>query len=79
MTAQLAFLQARDADLHDLIADIRAEEEGHLELAVANKGAANRWTRFLEATIRASVHAVVWLSTWCDSSRMRRDLVGAAS
>ena len=79
MTAQLAFLKSRDPDLHDLIADIRAEEEGHLVLAVTNKGAANRWTKSLEPMIRALVHTVVWLSTWGDSSRMRRDLAGAVT
>jgi ubiquinone biosynthesis monooxygenase Coq7 len=79
LTAQLHFLKLRDAELHDLILSIRDEEEGHLRLAVAQKGRGNALTRAVEAVVSASVHVVVWLSTWGDSSRMRRDLVGGAA
>ncbi len=78
LTAQLRYLAARDPGLHDLVNSIRAEEEGHLSLARDQKGGGGALTRGVEFVVRASVHAVVWLSTWGDSSRMRRDLAGAA-
>jgi 3-demethoxyubiquinol 3-hydroxylase len=78
LSAQLHYLHARDAALFTLIQDIQTEEEGHLSLAIAEKGVPNPLTRAAEAVVRASVHLVVWLSTWGGSARMRRDLLGAA-
>lgn len=74
LTAQLAFLHGRDQGLFDLITSIRAEEEGHLALAIQEKGSTSGALRALEGLVRLSVHAVVWLSTWGESSRMSRDL-----
>jgi ubiquinone biosynthesis monooxygenase Coq7 len=78
MTDQLAFLRQRDPALHDLIEGIRAEEEGHLDLARHEKTHSSLVTRSLELVVRNSVEVVIWLSTWGESSRMRRDLRGAA-
>ncbi|MBL9073550.1 demethoxyubiquinone hydroxylase family protein [Tabrizicola sp.] len=78
MTDQLAFLHSRDAGLHRLIESIRAEEEGHLSLARQEKTRTTWLTRAFETVIRGSVEVVIWLSTWGDSTRMRRDLSGAA-
>jgi 3-demethoxyubiquinol 3-hydroxylase len=78
LSAQLHYLQSRDAELFALIANIQVEEEGHLSLAIVEKGTPSPLTRFVEAVVRASVHAVVWLSTWGGSARMRRDLARAA-
>ena len=78
MSDQLAFLRGRDPGLHRLIESIRAEEEGHLTLARQEKTRDTWFTRSFEAVIRGSVHLVIWLSTWGDSSRMRRDLRRAA-
>ncbi|MGQ0567737.1 MAG: demethoxyubiquinone hydroxylase family protein [Gemmobacter sp.] len=78
LTDQLHYLQSRDPALHGLIDAIRAEEEGHLSLAIAEKQGASALTRAVEAVIRASVNAAIWMSTWGDSSAMRRDLAGAA-
>jgi 3-demethoxyubiquinol 3-hydroxylase len=78
LSAQLHYVQARDETLFTLIKDIQTEEEGHLSLAIAEKGTASPLTRVAETVVRASVHLVVWLSTWGGSSRMRRDLAGAA-
>ena len=78
MTDQLSFLRSRDTGLHDLIESIRAEEGGHLSLARQEKTRTSRFIRAFEAAIRGSVEVVIWLSTWGDSSRMRRDLRGAA-
>jgi 3-demethoxyubiquinol 3-hydroxylase len=74
LTDQLDFLTTRDRGLFALIESIRAEEEGHLKLAIDQKGGSSRLTRVVETVVRASVHAVIWLSTWGESSRMRRDL-----
>jgi ubiquinone biosynthesis monooxygenase Coq7 len=78
LSDQLAFLRHRDPALHDLIEGIRAEEEGHLDLARQHRTRSTLLSRSLETVIRASVEVVIWLSTWGDSSRMRRDLRGAA-
>ncbi|MGL4238742.1 demethoxyubiquinone hydroxylase family protein [Tabrizicola sp.] len=78
MSDQLAFLQTRDAELHQLIQSIRAEEEGHLNLARQEKLRDTRLTIAFEAVVRKSVDLVIWLSTWGESTRMRHDLKGAA-
>lgn len=74
LDAQLAFLEVRDAELHEQIAAIQEEEAGHLSLARQEKGGDTLFTRVLDGLIRPSVHLVVWLSTQGDSTRMRRDL-----
>ena len=79
LTAQLAFLKTRDAGLFDLITSIRAEEEGHLNLAIREKGPVGVALHGLEGVVRASVHAVVWLSNWGASGRMSRDLARSAA
>jgi 3-demethoxyubiquinol 3-hydroxylase len=77
MADQLAHLESRDAGLHALIDSIRAEEEGHLTLARQEKTRDTKLTRAFESVVRGSVELVIWLSTWGESSRMRRDLQGA--
>jgi 3-demethoxyubiquinol 3-hydroxylase len=74
LTDQLDFLKTRDRGLFALISSIRAEEEGHLTLAIDQKGGSNALTRSVETVVRRSVNAVIWLSTWGESTRMRRDL-----
>lgn len=74
LSAQLNFLKPLDPELHDTIQAIQAEEEGHLALAVTEKGADSRLTRAARPVIKASVEAVIWLSTWGDSAAMDRDL-----
>ncbi|NPD15440.1 demethoxyubiquinone hydroxylase family protein [Xinfangfangia sp. D13-10-4-6] len=78
LTDQLDFLKDRDRALHDLIDSIRAEEEGHLDLARAEKTRDTWASRGFQALVRHSVNLVIWLSTWGESSRMRRDLGAAA-
>jgi 3-demethoxyubiquinol 3-hydroxylase len=74
LTDQLDFLKSRDPGLFALIASIRIEEEGHLKLALDQKGGSNALTRIVEAVVRVSVNGVIWLSTWGESTHMRRDL-----
>jgi ubiquinone biosynthesis monooxygenase Coq7 len=77
LSAQLRYLEGRDPEFHDMIASIQAEEEGHLALALSEKGATNAAVDLLGAVIGRSVHLVVWLSTWGDSARMSRELAKA--
>ena len=70
---QIAFLDQRDPPLRDVIESIREEEEGHLELARDNIGATTPLTRVVETAISAFVNGAIWLSTWGDSTKMRRD------
>lgn len=78
LTEQLAFLRDRDPGLYALIESIRAEEEGHLDLARAQKTRDTLATRAFQAMVRGSVELVIWLSTWGESARMRRDLRAVA-
>ncbi|TRW97565.1 demethoxyubiquinone hydroxylase family protein [Paracoccus sp. M683] len=79
LSAQLRYLAKRDEPLHDLIASIQAEEEGHLSLARQHVGKHSTFSRMLAAPITAAVEAVIWLSTWDGSARMNRDLSGAGA
>ena len=75
---QIAYLEGRDEPLRRSILAIRDEEEGHLQLAQTHIGARNRLTAAVERVIERCVEGAIWLSTWGDSSRMRRDLAGLA-
>jgi ubiquinone biosynthesis monooxygenase Coq7 len=71
---QLHFLERRDPALTEIILSIREEEEAHLHHAeerIASPGAA---ARLLRQAISFATDAVIWLSTWGDSTRMARDL-----
>lgn len=74
---QLFFLHARDLELHALIAGIQREELHHLHYATTRITSRPRWARLLRAAIATATEAVIWLSTWGDSTRMARDLAEA--
>ena len=74
---QLAFLRERDAELYSLINAIKDEELGHLNHAVDRITAPSAWARLLDRVISGATDAVIWLSTWGDSSRMARELAAA--
>jgi 3-demethoxyubiquinol 3-hydroxylase len=76
---QLHFLAGRDTDLHAIILSIRAEELSHLRHAQAQLTRLGVQQRALQATIAAVTDALIWLSTWGDSTRMARDLRRTAS
>lgn len=76
---QLYFLKDRDSDLYDLIKSIQIEELAHLHHAKERIGKASARSQLLNALITASTDAVIWLSTWGDSTRMARELAAAMS
>ena len=77
---QLHFLDSRDNDLSALISSIRVEEIAHLTYAESRLegetpgGAA----RALSLVISTITDALIWLSTWGDSSRMAREMQAAS-
>ena len=75
---QLVFLADRDRDLHGIIADIRVEELSHLHYAETHITSKAVPYRMLRALISRMTDALIWLSTWGDSTRLRADLRDAA-
>jgi ubiquinone biosynthesis monooxygenase Coq7 len=73
---QLHFLQSRDVDLHAIISSIREEELAHLHHAEAQLSGRQKRSlqTVLQSTITAATEALIWLSTWGDSTRMTRAL-----
>jgi ubiquinone biosynthesis monooxygenase Coq7 len=71
---QLHFLVGKDPDLHGLIAAIQEQELMHLNHADERISANTAWIRALSATIAGTTEALIWLSTWGDSRRLRRSL-----
>jgi ubiquinone biosynthesis monooxygenase Coq7 len=73
---QMHFLARRDAGLHEVIASIREEELAHLTHAEQQLAAAprSRSGRVLHQAIGVITEALIWLSTWGDSTRMARAL-----
>jgi 3-demethoxyubiquinol 3-hydroxylase len=67
---QLHFLLDKDPGLHRLISAIQEEELSHLTYAEQRiRPVAGR--RALSALIAGATDAVIWLSTWGDSTRLR--------
>lgn len=71
---QLAFLSDRDAELHGIIVGIREEELSHLHHAESQITAFGPGGRLLRRLISDLTDALIWLSTWGDSTRMSGDL-----
>jgi ubiquinone biosynthesis monooxygenase Coq7 len=71
---QLHFLQTRDPELFDVIRSIRAEELAHLHHAEERIVTTGPARRVLYRVITWATDAVIWLSTWGDSTLMARDL-----
>jgi ubiquinone biosynthesis monooxygenase Coq7 len=74
---QLAFLSDRDAELHGIIVGIREEELSHLHHAESQITAFGPGGRLLRRLISDLTDALIWLSTWGDSTRMSGDLRAA--
>jgi ubiquinone biosynthesis monooxygenase Coq7 len=71
---QLAFLAGRDRELYDVIMGIREEELAHLHHAESQISTLGGGARALQRAISAITDALIWLSTWGDSTRMMADL-----
>jgi 3-demethoxyubiquinol 3-hydroxylase len=71
---QLGFLAGKDPDLHWLISTIREQELQHLRFAEQRMETKSVWGRALGAIIAATTEVLIWLSTWGDSTRLRRSL-----
>jgi ubiquinone biosynthesis monooxygenase Coq7 len=71
---QLHFLDGRDSGLSDTILSIREEELAHLHHAEDQIKSPGAGSRLLLRLITYATDAVIWLSTWGDSTRMARAL-----
>jgi ubiquinone biosynthesis monooxygenase Coq7 len=71
---QLHYLAGKDLELYGLISAIQVQELRHLDHADERISADAAWSRALNATIAGTTEALIWLSTWGDSSRLRRSL-----
>ncbi|WP_375789737.1 demethoxyubiquinone hydroxylase family protein [Bradyrhizobium sp. Pha-3] len=67
---QLHFLSDRDHELYRIIMSIREEELAHLRHAEEQLPSPGRLLRSLRRGIGVVTDALIWLSTWGDSSRM---------
>jgi len=74
---QLAFLEARDPELHSLIASIQDEELAHLREAEQNQTKRGLGYKLLLPVIASLTDLMIWLSTWGDSSWMRAEMARA--
>ena len=74
---QLLFLRDRDPELYSLIVSIQAEELMHLSHAETRIETTTSLSRLLNTFISMTTDAVIWLSTWGDSTRMAREVVVA--
>jgi ubiquinone biosynthesis monooxygenase Coq7 len=71
---QLEFLAQRDVELHRIILEIREEELSHLHYAETHIESNTRSYRLLSRIIADATEVLIWLSTWGDSSRMKKEL-----
>ncbi len=71
---QLFFLSGRDLELHDLIKSIQVEELSHLHHAEDNITYSGVPARLLNWIVSRSTDVAIWLSTWGDSTRMKREM-----
>lgn len=71
---QLAFLQKRDPELHQLIASIQEQELAHLREADKNQTTRGLGRRLLLPVIGFLTDLMIWLSTWGDSKRLHAEM-----
>jgi ubiquinone biosynthesis monooxygenase Coq7 len=71
---QLHFLAGRDRGLAAIIRAIREEELAHLQHAEDHIETRGAGAHLLRRVITFATDAVIWLSTWGDSTRMARAL-----
>lgn len=71
---QKRFLAQRDAELHDLIASIEAQELAHLQHALDNQASKGLSHQLIRPAIGLVTESLIWLSTWGDSTSMRAEI-----
>jgi 3-demethoxyubiquinol 3-hydroxylase len=71
---QLAFLAGRDHELQEIVLSIREEELAHLHHAQSQIVSLGRGSRSLQWLIAHVTDALIWHSTWGDSTRMLGEL-----
>jgi ubiquinone biosynthesis monooxygenase Coq7 len=74
---QLTYLETRDPALHALIASIQDEELAHLNDATAHQTHRGPLRALALPVIGFLTDALIWLSTWGDSSWMRGEMAVA--
>lgn len=75
---QIAWAAGRDAEMRDVIAAIRDEEQDHIRYAVDHRRGRGRGYGWLERLISTATESLIWLSTRGDSVRLARELRAAA-
>lgn len=75
LEGQLSYLSGLDETLRALILDIQRDELEHLSYAQQKLTRKNGFDRALDGLITKTTEAVIWLSTWGDSSRMAREIL----
>ena len=76
---QLHFLKDKDPELFAMIDGIKEEELSHLHHAQERISSRPLWKMAVGAVVIAATETVIWLSTWGDSTRMRRELAASTS
>lgn len=71
---QRAWLNGRDPELETAIADIQAQEQGHIDWAAGPARPDNIATRLLYGFVVWTVEAIIWLGTQGDSMRLQREV-----
>jgi ubiquinone biosynthesis monooxygenase Coq7 len=74
---QVRFLRDRDESLRSLVLSIQGEEIAHLQHAQRRIATNVAWSRLLNAAVSACTDAVIWLSTWGESSTMSEQLAAS--
>lgn len=69
---QLAYLTDKDESLRSVIAAIHVEELAHLNRAIASSGEPKPADAILRGAISLVTECLIWLSTWGDSTRLKR-------
>jgi 3-demethoxyubiquinol 3-hydroxylase len=72
---QLVYLAGKDEALRSIIAAIHVEELAHLDRAIASSGERKRGDAILRGVIALVTECLIWLSTWGDSTRLKRLMV----
>jgi len=76
---QLNFLIDTDAEVHGLISAIQEQELMHPRHAEQRIGITSAGFRSLSAVIAKTTEAVIWLSTWGESTRLAWEFAAAKS